>query len=123
MNDEYILIDITEQPGKNGVTMWRLTFQCVGDNAVVEMTVDPTYRNFHKSGWNHVVRHACPWGVYHGLRRTQRHTRQGTQVVSADSLADLIHRCESHEQALDLAQACVNHNSPGDRFGQLFDID
>jgi hypothetical protein len=121
VNDEYILIDITEQPSKNGVTMWRLTFQCVGDNEIVEMTVDPTYRNFRKQGWDHVVRHECPWGVYTGLRRTARTTRTGVTVVSADSLASITHRCESHEQALELAQASLNHNSPAERLASLFE--
>ena len=121
MNDEYILIDITEQPGKNGVTMWRLTFQSIQDNEVVEMTVDPTYRNFKTQGWNQVVQHHCPWGVYTGLRRTARKTRTGITVVSADSLASVTHRCESHEQALDLAQASLMHNSPADRLATLFE--
>jgi hypothetical protein len=121
MNDEYILIDRREQPGKNGVTMWRLTFQSIQDNEIVEMTVDPTYRNFKTQGWDHVVRHDCPYGVYRGLRRTSRQTASGVTVVSADSLASITHRCESHEQALQLAQASLNHNSPAERLAALFE--
>ena len=123
MNEEYILVDREERPGMNGVRMWRLTFQRISDNVVVEMTVDATYRNFRKKGWDHVVESECPWGVYHNLKQTTRTTRQGTPVVSADSPAEIIYRCSGQEQALELAEASLNHNSPGDRFRGLFDTD
>ena len=123
MNEEYILINRTEQPGKNGVRMWRLTFQRISDNQIVEMTVDPTYNNFRKKGWDHVVEDDNPWGVYQNLRDTKRFTNQGIPVVNADSPARIIYRCENQEQALQLAEASLNHNSPGDRFRGLFDTD
>jgi hypothetical protein len=121
MNEEYILIDREERPGKNNVRFWRLTFQRISDNVVVEMTVDATYRNFRKKGWDHVVESECPWGVYHNLKQTTRTTKSGTPVVSADSPAEIIYRCRDHEEALQLAQASLNHNSPGDRFQSLFE--
>ena len=121
MNEEYILINRTEQPGKNGVRMWRLTFQRISDNQIVEMTVDPTYNNFRKKGWDHVVEDDNPWGVYQNLRETKRFTNQGIPVVNADSPARIIYRCENQEQALQLAEASLNHNSPGERFGSLFE--
>lgn len=122
MNEEYILIDCEQQPSRlNGVTMWRLTFQRISDNLIVEMTVDSTYRNFTKKGWNHVVASESPWGVYGNLKQTTRRTRQGTPVVSADSTAEIIYRCVDHAEALALAQASIDHNSPGDRFRGLFE--
>lgn len=123
MNQEYILIDIEERPGKNGVRFWRLTFQRISDNQIVEMTVDATYDNFRKQGWNHVVDSECPWGVYGDLKQTSRKTRSGTPVVSADSRAEIIYRCRDHQEALALAEASLNYNSPGDRFRHLFDAD
>ena len=118
--EQYILIDRTEKMGKNGTTMWRLTFQTVNSNEVVEMTVDPTYRNFYRQGWDHVVRDPNPWGVYQGLRRTDRKTRQGVPVVTADSAPELIYRCEDLDQALALAQASLDYNTPQSHFRRLF---
>jgi hypothetical protein len=121
MNEEYILIDREERPGKNGVCFWRLTFQRISDNLIVEMTVDATYRNFRRRGWDHVVESDQPWGVYNKLKLTERTTQHGTPVVSADSAAEIIYRCADHAEALLLAQASINHNSPSDRFNNLFD--
>ena len=123
MNEEYILIDIEERPGKNASRFWRLTFQRISDNLIVEMTVDVTFKNFRKQGWDHVVNSECPWGVYSNLKQTTRTTRQGISVVSADSPAEIIYRCRDHAEALQLAEASLNHNSPGDRFRGLFDTD
>ena len=120
---EYILIDQTEQPSHlNGGTMWRLTFYCIDDHTVHEMTVDSSYRNFARSGWNHVVRDPNPWGVYSNLKRTDRTTRTGTQVVTADSAARIVYRCESHEEALALMQASIDSRSAPTTYQNLFEV-
>jgi hypothetical protein len=122
MNEYYILIDLNEQPSHlNGVTMWRLTFQGLMSNDIVEMTVDNSYRNFHRSGWDHVVKNGCPWGIYNTLQRTDKTTRRGITVVSADSPAEIIYRCANHAEVLALAEASLRHNSPQQRFETLFD--
>ena len=101
----YILIERTEQPSQlNGVRMWRLTFYCVNDGTVHEMTVDPSYTNFKRSGWDHVVEDACPWGVYRDLKRTTRRTRTGLAVVSADSRAKCTFELATQTLALDLVE-------------------
>jgi hypothetical protein len=121
-NEYYILIDRQEQPSRlNAVTMWRLTFQGLMSNRIVEMTVDRSYRNFHRSGWDHVVTASSPWGVYNTLRLTEKTTRRGVPVVSADSAAEIIYRCADHAEALALAEASLRHNTPVERFEQLFD--
>lgn len=120
MTDQYILIDLEQRPGRNGVRFWRLTFQNLIDNHIGEMTVDATYTNFRKSGWDHVVEHATPWGVYQGLKLTKRTTREGTPVISADCRADIVYRCQDHAEALALAEASIVAESPGGRFQELF---
>ena len=108
MNEYYILIDIQEQPSHlNGVTMWRLTFQGFISNRIVEMTVDNSYRNFHRSGWDQVVKATCPWGVYNTLQCTDKTTRKGIRVVTADSPAEIIYRCRDHAEVLALAEASL----------------
>ena len=122
MNEYYILIDRQQQPSQlNGVTMWRLTFQGLMSNRIVEMTVDNSYRNFHRSGWAHVVTAEQPWGVYNTLKLTKKTTRRGVPVVSADSAAEIIYRCRDHGEALALAEASLRHNSPAERFENLFE--
>ena len=118
---EYILIKKDSQRShQNGVTMWRLTFYCIDDGTVWEMTVDATYRNFRKKGWDHVVESDCPWAVYGNLKRTERKTREGVGVVSADSLAEVIYRCTDQQQALDLVQAAEDLNQQRTTFQEFF---
>lgn len=100
--------------------MWRLTFQGMMSNDTVEMTVDPSYRNFRKKGWEQVVTNPCPWAVYDNLTRTGETTRGGVPVVSADSLAQVIERLESQEQACELAVNSRNWDSPSERYHKLF---
>lgn len=117
---EWILIDRESKPGRNGVTMTRLTFQNIEDNEIAEMTLDNTYTNYKKSGWDHVAEDECPWGVYTDLRKTTRKTRTGVPVLTADSKANIIYRCENHEEALEMAQASIDMDRTPRPFDQLF---
>jgi hypothetical protein len=118
---EYILIDIQQQPSRlNGVTMWRLTFYCLDDGTVHEMTVDNSYVNFKRSGWDHVVTDPCPWGVYRDLKRTKRQTRRGVAVVSADSRAKCIQELDDQAMALKLVELDQDQRRGGNQFQDLF---
>jgi hypothetical protein len=114
---DYVLVDQDQRPGRNAVTMWRLTFYCVDDATLWEMTVDPTYDNFKRSGWDHVVRDENSYGVYADLKRTGRHTREGTPIVSADSPARITYRCQDRQEALRLVEA---NEHPPSTWQELF---
>ena len=120
---EYILVNIEESISHlNGGRYWRLTFQSLDDGTQHEMTVDPTYNNFKKSGWDHVVADPYPYGVYEGLKRTQKQTNRGMSVVSADGPARLIYRCADDAELAQLVAAnTASFNPPSTQFGQLFD--
>jgi hypothetical protein len=109
---EYILFKQEQRPGKNGVTMWRLTFYCIDDGTEWEMTCDNTYKNFRRNGWDHVCTADDSWGVYSNLRRTDRKTKSGVPIVSADSRACLVYRCRDQAQALQLIEADLNTRTP-----------
>lgn len=113
MARQYILADITSQRSRlNGVTMWRFTWYGLDDGVVYETTADSSYRNFNKSGWNHIVENTEPWGVYEGLTRTTRTTQDGLPIITADSRPSLVWRCESREQALQLIEADQRSRDP-----------
>ena len=114
---DYILVDQNQRPGRNGVTMWRLTFYCIDDHSLWEMTVDPTYDNFKRSGWDHIVRDENSYGVYSDLKRTQRKTAEGIPIVSADSAARIVYRCQNQQEALRLVE--LNEHPPTP-FQELF---
>jgi len=110
---QYVLVECNSQPSRlNSVTMWRLTFYCLDDGVISEMTVDSSYRNFRRNGWDHVVESDSPWGVYSGLTRTDRVTREGVPVLTADGAAELIYRCEDRNQALKLVEVNENERNP-----------
>ena len=104
---EYILLERTESESRlnPGVRYWRLTFYSIDDGTFWEMTVDPTYKNFRKSGWNLVVRETEPWGVYTDLRRTTRVSATGMPIVTADAPARILYRCRDNQEALRLMEA------------------
>jgi hypothetical protein len=116
---EYILFKQTEQPGKNGVTMWRLTFYCIDDGTEWEMTCDSTYKNFKRSGWDHVCNSDDSYGVYSNLRRISRNTQAGRPVLSADSKAHIVYRCRDQEEAFQLIEADLAGRTPTN-FTDLF---
>ena len=111
---EYILLERTESQSRInvGVRYWRLTFYSIDDGTFWEMTVDPTFRNFKRSGWNHVVSDHQPWGVYSDLPRTTRVSTTGIPIVSADAPARVVYRCEDQQEALRLMEADYNLRHP-----------
>ena len=123
MTNEYILVNIDQSRSQlNGGNYWRLTFVSLADGTTHEMTVDPTYNNFKKSGWDHVVADPYPFGIYTGLKRTQKQTSRGIPVVSADGPARLIYRCLDDEELARLVEANADSFRPApSTFGSLFD--
>jgi hypothetical protein len=121
MSQKYILVDRTSKPGKNGVTMWRFTFYNLDDGTYWECTADATYKNWRRGGWDLLSQDPCPWGVYNNLHRTQRTTKSGLGVVSADYHPQLLLRLDDHDQALDLAELNEQEiHPPPTNFGDLF---
>ena len=121
MANEYILVDITEGRSQlNGGTFWRLTFHGLDDGATYEMTVDPTYTNFKRSGWDRVVKDEYPYGVYTGLRRTKKVTNKGVPIISADGSARIIYRCENDEELARLVLANAESFQKTTQFKELF---
>ena len=56
------------------------------------------------------------------LKRTDRVTSQGIGVVSADSLADVIYRCENHEEAVKLMETDMDNRNQTTNFKDLFNV-
>ena len=119
MTNEYILFKQTQQPGKNGTTMWRLTFYCIDDGTEWEMTCDNTYKNFKRNGWEQVCHSDDSYGVYSNLKRLDRKTADGVPIVSADSRARLVYRCVDQQEAFKLIEADLNTKTPN-TFKELF---
>jgi hypothetical protein len=122
MSNEYILVNIEESISHlNGGRYWRLTFISLDDGTRHEMTVDPAYTNFKRSGWNHIVEDPYPFGVYGGLKRTKKTTKKGMPVVSADGKARRIYLCENDEELAALVLALADSfEQPQTTYGQLF---
>jgi hypothetical protein len=101
---KYILAGATPGFSKlNQCPMWRITWYCVDDNTIWEMTVDESYRNWDH--WRPFVANPS-WGVYSGLRRTKRVTREGVRVVSADTRPQLIEPFQDQAEAHDVIIQC-----------------
>ena len=121
--NEYVMVERTSGRGRNGVTFWRFTFYCLADGLFYETTVDNTYDNFHKSGWNLLVEDDQPLGIYTGLVRTRKVTREGFPVVTADSRPRIQVRCEDFDEAMKIVCEHRGIPFPGSRnqYQELFD--
>ena len=120
---QYILVGRQKDIGKlNNTYMWRFTWYCVTDNTVWETTVDETYRNFTRNGWDQLAQARAPWGVYEGLRELARRTVSGVGVITADS--NPISACwldiESQEQAAEVA-VLANATHEQTQYATLFE--
>ena len=105
----------------NGGNFWRLTFHGLDDGLTYEMTVDPAYNNFKRSGWNQIVQDEYPFGVYAGLRRIQKQTAQGIPILSADGRARIIYRCANDHELAQLVEANVqSFQKSSNTFQELF---
>lgn len=116
----YVLVEKTSRRGKNGVTMWRLTFYNLDDGVLYETTVDPTYDNFRRSGWDRLVDESEPWGIYSGLKRTRRTTAQGFPVVTADGRPQCQEPC-TYQEALKIMEYDYHQRRSPTNFGSLFE--
>lgn len=120
---EYVLADIDEHMGHlNGTVFWRITWVDASETSVWETTVDPTYRNFTRSGWDRIVESENPWGVYTGLVRSSRQTGSGSNVITADSHPQLVEPM-TQADVVRIVQALHDRkfaNAGQTRFGELF---
>jgi len=109
LQGEWLLVDITEDLSRlNGNVYWRLTFLNVIDNTIWETTVDGSYRNFSRSGWDRIVSDPNPWGIYSGLKRSKRTARSGNGVITADSRPEKAHPIESFEEVERVVEGIYN---------------
>jgi len=91
MAKTYILSDIERKIGsKHNTWIWDITWLDVDDLQIYTTIVDESMRNYHRSGWVHIVNGAVPYGIYTGLRRTARQNKDNLNVISADSHPQLV---------------------------------
>jgi len=122
MANQYVLVERRSQPSRlNGVTMWRLVFYCIDDGVLYETTVDNSYRNFVKNGWDHLVQTDQPWGVYEGLIRSSKTTRDHMPVITADSVPLCVYRSRDRDEALKIVSADQEQRHP-DQFRSMFEV-
>jgi hypothetical protein len=125
LQGEWLLVSITEDISRlNGNVYWRLTFLNVIDNTIWETTVDGTYRNFSRSGWDRIVSDPNPWAIYTGLRRSKRTARSGNGVITADSRPEKAHAIESLEEVEKIVEGIltdVTDRRNRSDFSRLFD--
>lgn len=89
----------------NHTDIYETLWVAADDGTVAAMTADSEYKNFKKSNWHKILTGDVAYGLYDGLRLTQRQDRNGLPVVTADSRPQLIEPMTT-EQADDLYQAC-----------------
>jgi hypothetical protein len=116
---QYLLVNIEQDLSKlNGSVFWRLTFLDLDDYSQWETAIDPSYRNFTRSNWDHVVYDTEPFGIYEGLIQTARKTLDGTGVLTADSYPAKIACVASHEEIMQVLESLLQASHPHTQQGQ-----
>lgn len=122
--EEWLLVLVEEGLSRlNGNVFWRLTYMNIADKSIWEMTVDGSYRNFSRNGWDRVVSDPNPWGIYTGLKRTSRVARSGNGVLTADGHPEKRIQIESFEEIEKIVQGLHDDAEAArsrTRFGELF---
>ena len=87
MAKEYLLVDISTKNSTRGTGdyIYEVDFIDLDDFEYYTTTVDPTMRNWTRCNWNTICYGDIPYGVYTGLIRTAKKTKENTRVISADS--------------------------------------
>lgn len=115
-----ILVERRVRTGRSGVSLWRYTWYDLDTGLLSETTVDRTFRNWRRQGWEALSQDPEPWGIYSGLVTGQRHTREGLPVVSADQSARMEHRL-TRDQALAVMAEDHYQRQARTRWGDLFE--
>ena len=83
---QLILADITAKTGRlNEDLIYDITFVCPETLDIFMTVVDSTYKNYTRNHWDQIVRDPEPFGLYSGLRVTDKQDKAGTRVITADS--------------------------------------
>ena len=117
---QYLLVGRQSRPGRSGRTMWRFTWYSLDDGQLWETTVDDSYRNWRRCHWAALAAEEEPWGCYTGLTRTQRFTREGLPVITADSRPRLDTRL-TMDLCLQVIEQDQKNRSPQAQYHQLFE--
>lgn len=100
---EYMLVAVEASWSHlNNCKMWRMTWIDLKDGSIWETTVDESFRNFHNKGWDVLVNNPNPYGIYLGLRKSQRTSKQGYGILTADSRPDMLVQCDDQDMACDI---------------------
>lgn len=68
----------------------KFTFFEVETGELLECSVDSTYKNWKH--WQDIINDSDPIGIYHNLIVTNKRTKAGLKIVSADSYPQLSER-------------------------------
>lgn len=116
MYDEIWVIYRISQPITSKINQgqyWRVGAYRISDDTYYEATVDNTCINFPT--WEPIVNNQGPLGVYKGLFATDRETKYGVPVFSADSDPILEYECN---EVPDLIKSLRREHS--NQFASLF---
>jgi hypothetical protein len=121
LDKEYVLIEIKENESKLNITkMYRLKWYCINDNKIFDMTVDDTYRNWHRCDWKTFTSNPNPYGLYKNLKPVDRKTNNDLPVLTADTKPTLVAQLIDQREALKLADEIATAVEKTSTFTDLF---
>lgn len=119
---QFILLKIEERRSKmNGGEYFRLTWVDTETLQMYETDVQDTYRNFIKNGWRHIVT-TKQYGLYTNLLTRSSQSKQGMQVITADSYPQLL-TIASQKECFEIAERLIDQKAPAPDLGPLFEVE
>ena len=121
--DQYLLVERHIRTGREQRTLYRYVWYSMSRGLLAETTVDNSFRNWRRRGWEALAQDTAPWGIYSELEWTDRVTREGMPVITADSRPRLEQRL-SRQLALEvMAQDHADRQAASQPWHRLFDMD
>jgi hypothetical protein len=106
MTEQYLLLDVRPKKGHlNDVIIWNIKWFRISDRSVWTQTLDPSFNNWRKCKWDSFVTEPI-YGLYTGLKETDREDREGYGVISADRRPQLIEPT-TQNQSIEIAEALI----------------
>jgi len=81
----------------NGGKFWEITWLDTDTFEDYVTTVDESYSNFVRCGWDKIVNDLVPYGIYEKMKPSNKVTNKGKTVISADQKPQLITKMKKTE--------------------------
>lgn len=120
MGNEYLLYSITKNNSYlTGGIVWRLRWVNIYTGDEFDTLIDSTMRNF--ALWQDILNDPSPWGLYSGLKFSNKKTSHRRPVATADVVPVCFDKVENQDEAREIRRHILNDERSNNTYKKLFE--